>query len=531
MDGDELSIVGTVLSLETDRSEETYEGVCSLGSEDKNRLDLNTGGGMGPPIIQMDSLYVNGVLHTILKPWERLFLALVLGFAGIGSSFAMPVYWPALTDLAQAFSTTEARINFSITAYLVLQATSPVFVSSLSDVFGRRPVIMLCLTGGVAFNVALACTRHYWCLILFRALLALFVAPLISITLASVGDLTTKRDRGSLTTIAAGLTLMGQAIAPLLGAVMQTVWSWHAIFWMCAILNGALLTGVFLLVPETNRQFVGNLGVRPSRWYQWSPVLSYLGSRLDNAKNGPSLTSGQMRYNPWRPLSLIRRPAVFFILLPTSLQLATWNVLQTTLSVQLQATYHYSVLQVGLCFIVPGTATVISTLSSGRLIDFLYKKRKARYEYKYRAQLAAGEMVPPFNIIKTRLLPVIPISILAAAAAVSFGWCVEKAASPAAVLVMTFLLTLSIMFPMSVVNTVLIDLFPDITGGVTALNNLFRCGMSAIFVSCLTKMQSAMTIGGTYTLMMGLILASSPLIFLLMKESQEILNKRVHYVS
>lgn len=482
-----------------------------------------------PKIELIDSLYINGVSHTILTQNERLFFAMVLGLAGIGSSFSMPVYWPALTELATAFHTTEDRINYSITSYLALQAVSPVFISSLSDVFGRRPVMILCLVGGVAFNIALACTKEYWCLILFRSLLALFVAPLVSITIASVGDFTTKRDRGTLTTIASGITLCGQTIAPLLGAVMETVWSWRAIFWFSTILDGVLLLGFVLLVPETHRRYVGNLGVRPKRWYQWSPVLLYLKDRVNDDENFPSLLQGKAVYNPWKPLSLVTRPSVLFILLPTSIQFATWTILQTTLSLQLRDGYHYSVLQIGLCFIVPGAATVISTLLSGRLIDFLYKRRKGRYQLKYKEELEHGEQPPSFNIINCRLVPVVPISLIAASATVTFGWCIGAGVSPAVVLVMTFIVTICLMYPMSVVNTVLIDLFPNITGGVTALNNLFRCGMSAIFVSCLGKMTSAMTTGGTYTLMMGLILLSSCLVFVLMRESQDILNKRDHY--
>lgn len=517
-------------SLANDAMEDSVLGYDDYNSEDIKSIQRENDEIQGfPKLILMDSLYINGVPHTILTIHERLFLSLILGLAGIGSSFAMPVYWPALSKLAEAFDTTENRINYSITSYLVLQATSPVFISSLSDVFGRRPIIMLCLLGGVGFNIALACTTQYWCLILFRSLLALFVAPLISITIASVGDLTTKRDRGVLTTITAGLTLTGQAIAPLLGAVMETVWSWRAIFWLCAIINGVLLISVFLLIPETNRRYVGNLGVRPKTWYQWSPTLFYLKDRIDDSANSPSLIPGKVHYNPWKPLSLIKRPSVFFILLPTSIQFATWTILQTTLSIQLKETYDYTVLKIGLCFIVPGVATVISTLSSGRLIDFLYRNRKEKYQLKYKDKIEKAEEIPPFNIINCRLIPVVPISLIAAAATVTFGWCIAKGVDVAVVLVMTFLVTLCIMYPMSVVNTVLIDLFPDITGGVTALNNLFRCGISSIFVSCLSRMVDSMTMGGTYTLMMGLILMSSSLVFLLMKKSQHILNQRENY--
>lgn len=487
---------------------------------------------MGVPLTLLDSRFVNGLPHTVLTQRERVFLSVLLGIIGIGSSFSMPVYWPALSDLAEAFDTTEARINYSVTSYLCLQATSPVFISSLSDVFGRRPVMIFCLIGGVGFNIALACTKKYWCLIFFRSCLAFFVAPLVSITVSSVGDLTTKRDRGSLTTLASGLTLIGQAIAPLLGAVMQTVWSWPAIFWMCTILSGILLLLVIVFVPETNKRFVGNLGVRPKYWYQHSPALWYLSKRIDNEKNAPTILTTKAHYNPWKPLSLCKRPAVLFILLPTAIQFGSWTILQTTMSVELQKSYDYTVLQVGLCFIIPGVASATSALLYGKLIDRLYKQRKSAYQKKYAKQLENGDkhLVPAFNIINCRLIPFIPLSLIGASVTLIFGWCIDKHQPVAIILVMAYIQTSCIMYPMNVVTTVLIDLFPDITGGVTALSNLFRCSMSAIFVSCLDKMNDAMTIGGTYTFMMAINLVSSLLVIYLMKLSQEILNKKEGYI-
>ena len=68
-------------------------------------------------------------------------------------------------------------------------------------------------------------------------------------------------------------------------------------------------------------------------------------------------------------------------------------------------------------------------------------------------------------------------------------------------------------------------MFPEIAGGATALNNLFRCGMSAIFVSCLTKMEDNMTLGGTYTFMAGIAAVSTGLVLVLMKNSESILIK------
>ena len=496
--------------------------------------------------------------YTILTHKERLTLALFLSLIGICSAMSMPIYWTALPQLEEAFHTTEERINFTVTAYLCFQAVAPLFISSISDVYGRRPVILICILGGVVTNVGLAVSRTYWLMIFLRCVLASFLAPLISITSACVGDFTTRRNRGGLTALTSGFTLIGQGIAPFLGAVMATAWKWPAIFWFSAALQGLILTIAFLMVPETHRAFVGNLSVIPKNPIHRAPILMLFKDRL--VKFDETLVEKNLKqYAPWKPLLLISKIQVFYILLPSSILFSIWTISQTSMTVHLSKYYHYSTLDIGLCFFAPGTATVTGTLLSGKLLDKLYKKKKELYNQKYAAILEnynkelldhhhhhhrhhhhensnqdlnedkfrelEMQEIPPFNIIYVRLYYIPYAAIIVCLAAIVFGWCLQHVIKVPVILVMSFLITFFCMFPLNITATVLVDMFPEISGGATALNNLFRCGMSAIFVSCLDKMEVSMSLGGTYTFMGGIGLLFSCLIVLLILKSDSILRK------
>lgn len=464
--------------------------------------------------------------YTILSKRERVSLALLLALVGMCSAMTMPIYWTALPEMAVAFHTTEEHINFTVTSYLCFQAVAPVFVSSLSDIFGRRPVILGCIIGGIATNVGLAVSRTYWLIVFLRCILATFLAPLVSITSAAVGDFTTRRNRGGLTGLTSGFTLIGQGVAPFLGAVMDTAWKWPAIFWFSAALEGLILAIVFVALPETHRGFVGDLSVRPKFWIHRSPILAYFGNRIVGY-NQSLLDKRLHKYEPWKPLKLVTRISVFNILLPSSLLFSVWTISQTSLSVHLSSDYHYSTLHVGLCFFAPGSATIVGTLVSGRLLDIIYKKRKAKYDTKYISDIEKTSItpIPPFNILLVRLYCIPFAACIVCMASVVFGWCLEYRIALAVILVMAFLITFFCMFPLNITTTVLVDMFPEIAGGATALNNLFRCGMSAIFVSCLTKMEDNMTLGGTYTFMAGIAAVSTGLVLVLMKNSESILIK------
>lgn len=485
--------------------------------------------------------------YTILTHRERSILALLLSLIGICSSMSMSIYWPALTELERAFNTTESRINYTVTAYLCFQAIAPLFVSSLSDLFGRRPLMLICMTGGVCTNVGLAVSRTYWLIVFLRCVLASFCAPLVSITVAAVGDYTTKRNRGGLVALTAGFTLIGQGVSPFLGAVMDTAWKWPAIFWFSAALQGTICTVAFICVPETHRGFVGNMSVMPKSIIHKSPALIYLKDRLVSYDE-KLLDQKSHKYEPWKALRLVLNLSVFYVLLPSSLLFTVWNMSLTNLSVNLSKNYHYSSLKIGLCFFAPGCATISGTLFAGKLLDIFYRRKKAVYDKEYSDMIRRchdhnphpnpdadanekdlekqePEQMQPFNILYVRLFFLPFAAGITCSASIAYGWCIGATVNLAPVLITSFLITFFCMFPLNITSTVLIDMYPEISGGATALNNLFRCGMSAIFISCLDKMEDKMKIGGTYTFMGVLCMLSSMLLVILLFKSQSIVNE------
>ncbi|GMG38559.1 unnamed protein product [Ambrosiozyma monospora] len=308
---------------------------------------------------------------------------------------------------------------------------------------------------------------------------------------------------------------------------MDTAWNWRAIFWFSAAFDGTVFALVLFLLPETRRTIVGNLSIVPKNWLSRAPVLVLLKKRLVNDKSTlMPKTSGN--FNPFTSLILLKNFEVPLTLFPCSLVFSTWSIATVTLSTSFVQDYGYSTLKVGLCFFAPGVASMIGTLSSGKLLDKVYRRMKKNYLNKNEALPSEGNGTPavPFNILKARLgyYPVPALSV--AGFSLMFGWCISEHVNIAPILIAVFMMSVSTMFPMSSVNTLLVDLYPEMSGSAAALNNLFRCGMSAIFMSCLSKMNSKMTIGGTYSFMAGVDVAGIFLILFLIHNSTSFLIKR-----
>ena len=166
---------------------------------------------------------------------------------------AMGIVIPVLPTLIEQFSGSNARAGVINGVFVALWAlmqfvASPV-IGSLSDRFGRRPVILLSTAGLAADYVLMALAPNLWWLALGRIIAGVTSASFTTVY-AYMADITTPENR------ARGYGLIGAAfsagfvLGPLLGGVLGGI-SPRAPFWTAAAMSGvAFLYGLFVL-PES----------------------------------------------------------------------------------------------------------------------------------------------------------------------------------------------------------------------------------------------------------------------------------------
>jgi DHA1 family bicyclomycin/chloramphenicol resistance-like MFS transporter len=167
------------------------------------------------------------------------------------SVFGMASVVPAMPAFARAFDADYAHVQLVVSAYLFGLAIAQPVHGALSDMFGRR--VML-LAGFAIFVVASALC------VLAKNLETLTIGRFVQAVGVSVGTVAARaivRDTHS--TEHAGIALsyitaaMGIApvIAPLVGGLLADAFGWQAIFAGNAVLGLALLSWVGLALPET----------------------------------------------------------------------------------------------------------------------------------------------------------------------------------------------------------------------------------------------------------------------------------------
>jgi EmrB/QacA subfamily drug resistance transporter len=169
-----------------------------------------------------------------------------------------------------------ALMPWVVSAYLVTSTTMTPIYGKLSDLYGRRPVLLTAIALFVGASVLCALAQTMPQLIAARVLQGIGGGGLRSVTQATVADLVPPRERGRYQAYFSTTFGVATALGPVLGGFFADYLSWHWIFWI-NIPFGVL---AFLLANERLKKLR-----RPPR----NPVIDWLGAILILASAVPLL--------------------------------------------------------------------------------------------------------------------------------------------------------------------------------------------------------------------------------------------------
>jgi MFS family permease len=114
----------------------------------------------------------------------------------------------------------------------------------LSDVYGRRPILLLCLAIFAGGSLVTASATDLGSVVTGRALQGLGGGGLVPVTLALVADLWPPERRSLPLGVVGGVQELGSVLGPLYGGLILTVASWQTIFWLNLPIAGVLALGL-----------------------------------------------------------------------------------------------------------------------------------------------------------------------------------------------------------------------------------------------------------------------------------------------
>lgn len=139
-----------------------------------------------------------------------------------------------------------------VTIYLLTATVSGPIYGKLSDLFGRRPMMMIGVSLFLTGSLLCALSQEMWQLILFRGIQGVGAGAIFPIALAVIGDLFSPRERGKYQGLFGAVFGLASIIGPALGGFLTDTISWHWVFLVNLPLGLVALAVLWRLLPKVS---------------------------------------------------------------------------------------------------------------------------------------------------------------------------------------------------------------------------------------------------------------------------------------
>jgi MFS family permease len=156
---------------------------------------------------------------TFLR-WTVSILTSLGGFVTLMSGSMIA---PALPDLQRDFHMSAANAQVSLSIFVLAFGFGPLFLAPFSEIYGRRPVWLICGVWYSAWNIVAGFAKSRRLLIATRLLAGFGGSVDFVIAFPVRSDVWRPEERGKSFAIAGFLPLLGPAIGPLIGGAITEV--------------------------------------------------------------------------------------------------------------------------------------------------------------------------------------------------------------------------------------------------------------------------------------------------------------------
>jgi len=136
-----------------------------------------------------------------------------------------------------------------VTIYLLTATVSGPIYGKLSDLFGRRPMVMIGVSVFLVGSALSGISQEMWQLVAARGIQGLGAGAIFPIALAVIGDLFTPAERGKYQGLFGAVFGVSALIGPALGGFLTDNVGWHWVFFVNLPIGAVALVIIWRLLP------------------------------------------------------------------------------------------------------------------------------------------------------------------------------------------------------------------------------------------------------------------------------------------
>jgi EmrB/QacA subfamily drug resistance transporter len=346
-------------------------------------------------VISKDELMTDGSGEaTSLSHKEILSIIFGLLLAMLLAALDQTIVATAMPTIGRDLHDLE-HLPWIVTVYLLASTAVTPLYGKLSDIHGRRSVLLAAISTFIIGSVACALAPSMFILICARGLQGIGGGGLISLAQTIIADIVSPRERGRYQVYIASVFITSSLSGPVLGGFFAEHVHWSAIFWINVPLGlGAfamtysklkqlprherphrldVIGAVFLVFASTSLLLALSWGGVHYPWFSWQIFASIA---LSIAFWAAFFVHTQMVSEPLIPISVLHNQVVRTGTLSASLAMGTFIGLSIFMPIYFQGIVKLSVSGSGLALIPLMAGTVVGATISGRSMTHIshYKR-------------------------------------------------------------------------------------------------------------------------------------------------------------
>jgi len=184
---------------------------------------------------------------STLKEPPLWLLTLIVGLPQLSET----VYTPALPDVARVLGIAHSLVEYTLTIYLFGFAIGTLFWGKLSDVYGRKPALLVGLSIYVIGCVSCFYSKTFFALMISRFIQAFGGSSGSVLGQVICRDAFTGSNRGKVFSIIGGALSLSPAVGPVVGGLITQLWQWKSVFILLVVVGLLVIIFTILQLPET----------------------------------------------------------------------------------------------------------------------------------------------------------------------------------------------------------------------------------------------------------------------------------------
>ena len=174
------------------------------------------------------------------------------------NAFAIDIMLPAMGVIADYYQVEGNQQQWLLYSYIIGFGMPQLFFGPITDRFGRRTLLRICIAAYVVFAFMCMATTSFMLLLMVRFLQGVFASGIRVIAVSIVRDLTAGRAMARIMSLVMTVFMIVPIIAPAIGQGVMMVAGWKWMFGVLGVAGLLLLIWVHFRLPETltdeNRQ-------------------------------------------------------------------------------------------------------------------------------------------------------------------------------------------------------------------------------------------------------------------------------------